>query len=81
MNYIGSKHSLLDFLEGGILARAGTERGVFLDLFAGTGVVGRRFKALGFREASLDPVGYREGGADLEPAVPPSQGAASALLG
>ncbi len=38
------------------------------------GSVQARLEALGFREASLDPVGYREGGADLEPAASPRVG-------
>lgn len=54
VNYIGSKHSLLDFLEAGILGPLGQERGTFLDLFAGTGAVGRRFKSLGFRVLAND---------------------------
>ncbi len=54
MNYIGSKYSLIDFLERGILKRVGPRRGLFCDLFAGTGIVGLRFKQLGFRIASND---------------------------
>jgi len=38
------------------------------------GSVQARLEALGFREALLDPVGYREGGADLEPAASPRVG-------
>lgn len=55
MNYIGSKYSLLPFLEKVILAFAGpeTER-TFLDLFAGTGAVGQHFKRLGFRIVAND---------------------------
>ena len=55
MNYIGSKYSLIDFLEDSIqktLDRCGEERRpadmVFADLFAGTGVVCGSFKKSGF---------------------------------
>lgn len=46
MNYIGSKYSLLGFLEETICALVGADMSnmVFCDLFAGTGVVGRSFK-------------------------------------
>ena len=47
MNYIGSKHSLLDFLEVAYEACNidSVEPVVFCDIFAGTGRVGRYFKA------------------------------------
>lgn len=48
MNYIGSKYSLIDFLQESILDFAGTENKVFADLFAGTGVVGSCFKEQGY---------------------------------
>ncbi len=48
MNYIGSKLSLLPFLEQSILSVADTHCRSFCDLFAGTGVVGRHFKQKGF---------------------------------
>lgn len=46
MNYIGSKCSLLPFLEGTIRQLVGGDLGdkVFCDIFAGTGVVGKTFK-------------------------------------
>lgn len=50
MNYIGSKLSLLDFLENTINTVTGFAPGVpyvFADLFAGTGVVGAAFKQNG----------------------------------
>ena len=55
MNYIGSKYSLLPFLEENILDFAGpdTDR-TLLDVFAGTGVVGQRFKSLGFHIVAND---------------------------
>ena len=46
MNYIGSKYSLLDFIDSTINEVIGnnlTEL-VFCDIFAGTGIVGRHFK-------------------------------------
>lgn len=57
MNYIGSKLSLLPFLEESIISVIGTSdlRGMtFCDLFAGTGVVGRHFKQLGCKVLSND---------------------------
>ncbi|MBP5229773.1 MAG: DNA adenine methylase [Bacteroidales bacterium] len=46
MNYIGSKYSLLPFIEETISSLVGTDLSgiVFCDLFAGTGIVGRAFK-------------------------------------
>lgn len=46
MNYIGSKYSLLSFLESTIEDVVGTDLHdkVFCDIFAGTGIVGRLFK-------------------------------------
>ena len=48
MNYIGSKHSIIDFLEESIIDFTKGEGKVFCDIFAGTGVVGKRFKILGY---------------------------------
>lgn len=47
MNYIGSKYSLLDFIDHTIKSVVGEDMSqlVFCDLFAGTGIVGRHFKA------------------------------------
>ena len=48
MNYIGSKYSLLDFLESTIKEVTGYKDGdnyIFGDLFAGTGIVGQTYKA------------------------------------
>jgi len=54
MNYIGSKSSLLPFLEQVVRqVTAGTEK-TFCDLFAGTGAVGRHFKSLGFTVIAND---------------------------
>lgn len=46
MNYIGSKYSLLDFIDKTIKSVVGEDMSqlVFCDLFAGTGIVGRHFK-------------------------------------
>ena len=55
MNYIGSKHSIIDFIEESIIDVVGDNKKYTLcDLFAGTGVVGRRFKMLGFNIISND---------------------------
>lgn len=54
MNYIGSKHSLLPFLESTWReVRDGDER-TACDIFAGTGAVGRMFKRLGLRVIAND---------------------------
>lgn len=50
MNYIGSKYSLIDFLEATIAEVTGYKEGdhyIFGDLFAGTGIVGQTYKAKG----------------------------------
>ena len=55
MNYIGSKLSLLKFLENSIIQIAGDVKGfTFCDAFAGTGAVGTHFKKLGCRVISND---------------------------
>lgn len=57
MNYIGSKYSLLEFLEKVIKEVTGYGNGenlVFGDLFAGTGVVGSAYKAKGWTVISND---------------------------
>ncbi len=61
MNYIGSKLSLLEFLEESITKvvgssknKAGKNRGTFCDLFAGTGIVGSYFKKKGYKIISND---------------------------
>ena len=57
MNYIGSKYSLLDFLETTIEEVTGYKEGdnyVFADLFAGTGIVGQTYKAKGCTVISND---------------------------
>ncbi|MBQ8367631.1 MAG: DNA adenine methylase [Alphaproteobacteria bacterium] len=54
MNYIGSKLSLLSFIQNSIFEVAGTTNEIFCDLFAGTGIVGRHFKKLGYSIVSND---------------------------
>ncbi len=57
MNYIGSKYSLLDFLQENIVSVANFDEKkpfVFADLFAGTGVVGSLFKKRGCTVISND---------------------------
>jgi len=54
MNYIGSKLSLLEFLDESIEKVAGKNCRVFCDLFAGTGIVGAHFKKKGYRVIAND---------------------------
>src|SRR3989339_1062641 len=55
MNYIGSKLSLLEFLEESINKVVGkTDKKVFCDLFAGTGIVGSYFKRKGYKIIAND---------------------------
>lgn len=54
MNYIGSKFSLLSFIQNSIFEVAGTTNEVFCDLFAGTGIVGRHFKKMGYSVIAND---------------------------
>ena len=57
MNYIGSKYSLLDFLETTIANVTGYSSGdnyVFADLFAGTGIVGQTYREKGCTVLSND---------------------------
>lgn len=54
MNYIGSKYTLLPFLEKVFNDVADGSERVFCDLFAGTGAVGRYFKGLGLRVLAND---------------------------
>ncbi|MBL0690142.1 MAG: DNA adenine methylase [Alphaproteobacteria bacterium] len=54
MNYIGSKLSLLDFLEESITSIVDKDCRIFCDLFAGTGAVGSHFKKKGYSIISND---------------------------
>ena len=54
MNYIGSKQTLLPFLEQVYRRVANGDEQVFCDIFAGTGAVGRFFKRFGLRVIAND---------------------------
>jgi len=54
MNYIGSKLSLLEFLEESINKVVDKNFNTFCDLFAGTGIVGSYFKKKGYRIIAND---------------------------
>jgi len=54
MNYIGSKLSLLEFLEESINKVVDKDCRVFCDLFAGTGIVGTYFKKKGYTIVAND---------------------------
>jgi len=54
MNYIGSKLSLLEFLEESINKVVDKNCDTFCDLFAGTGIVGRYFKKGGYKIIAND---------------------------
>jgi len=54
MNYIGSKLSLLNFLDDSINKVADKKSRIFCDLFAGTGIVGSYFKKKGYKIISND---------------------------
>jgi len=54
MNYIGSKLSLLEFLEKSINKVVDKNCDTFCDLFAGTGIVGRYFKTKGYKIIAND---------------------------
>jgi adenine-specific DNA-methyltransferase len=54
MNYIGSKLSLLKFLEESINKVVDKNCGTFCDLFAGTGIVGSYFKKKGYKIIAND---------------------------
>lgn len=54
MNYIGSKLSLLEFLEESIDKVVDKNCHTFCDLFAGTGIVGRYFKKRGYKIIAND---------------------------
>lgn len=54
MDYIGSKLSLLPFIEQSIVSITNGEFSVFCDLFSGTSVVGAHFKKRGYQIISND---------------------------
>ena len=57
--YLGNKRKLLPLLAEGIRA-TGCREGAFLDLFAGTGVVSRLAKVMGFQVVANDWEPYTE---------------------
>lgn len=72
MNYIGSKHSLLPFLDTTISEVTGLRSGVLCDAFAGTSAVGAHFKRAGWRVIAndLQRYSYARGVALLEVSRP-----------
>lgn len=54
MNYIGSKYSLLDFIDETISGVTGNKFQTFCDIFAGTGIVGQHFKRKGHKIIAND---------------------------
>ncbi len=54
MNYIGSKLSLLEFIEESINKVVDKNCNIFCDLFAGTGAVGKHFKKIGYKVIAND---------------------------
>lgn len=54
MNYIGSKYSLLKYLEESIKKVVDDKSEIFCDLFAGTGIVGALFKKRGYKVIAND---------------------------
>jgi adenine-specific DNA-methyltransferase len=59
MNYLGSKKTLLSFLDNSILEVVGNNKTyTFCDLFAGTGAVGKHFKKKGYKIIANDFLHY-----------------------
>lgn len=58
MKYIGNKTRLLPFIEHGITSSGIPLSGVFIDIFGGTGSVGKHFKDLGMQVISNDIMTY-----------------------
>lgn len=54
MNYIGSKYSLLKFIDDSISQVIDKDSQIFCDIFAGTGVVGLHYKKKGYQIISND---------------------------
>lgn len=54
MNYIGSKKTLINFISYTIGEVTNNKIGTFIDLFAGTGIVGEHYKKLGYNVISND---------------------------
>lgn len=58
MKYIGNKTRLLDFIYNAIVDAGLPDSGTFVDLFGGTGSVGRHFKDRGYKIISNDFMTY-----------------------
>ena len=56
MNYIGSKNKLSSFIEDAIKSIVGNDLSdkIFCDIFAGTGIIGRKFKSKPFKKLLID---------------------------
>jgi len=61
MNYIGSKKSLLEFLEKSIISVVKRKNSTFSDLFAWTWIVGRFFKEKGYKVIANDYKRFKAG--------------------
>lgn len=58
MKYIGNKTRLLDFIYNAVVDAKLPSSGIFVDLFSGTGSVGRHFKDKGYKIISNDFMTY-----------------------
>ena len=58
MKYIGNKTRLLEFIYDAVLDSGLPKNGTFVDLFSGTGSVGRYFKGKGYKVISNDFMTY-----------------------
>ncbi len=58
MNYIGSKHTLLNFIDASVEEVTGGDYETVFDVFAGTGAVGRHFKKKGKKILANDIQNY-----------------------
>lgn len=54
MNYIGSKKTLINFISYTIREVTNNKIGTFIDLFAGTGIVGEHYKKIGYNIIAND---------------------------
>lgn len=58
MKYLGNKSRILDFIHNSMISEGLPKEGVFIDLFGGTGSVGRFFKEKGYKIISNDFMTY-----------------------
>ena len=54
LNYIGSKYKLSNFIISTIQEHSNSVSGEITDLFAGTGIIGKKFRELGYKVTSND---------------------------